>query len=191
MAPAFADLYTRTRRLDEGRRYLNGEIARAPGDLSLRLLRGRMELLSGDAAAAEREYRSILAADPTNKGALEALVALLDQSGRSTDAAQEVLAAAGRQPANAANNLRAAILCDQRGDGALETEYLLAAERSGPVTSSIELQIARQEFGRQRADVGLLHLALARRIAGYEGDPAVPGQIGQAIDQVLLKLQSR
>jgi len=106
MAPAFADLYTRTRRLDEGRRYLDGEIARAPWDQSLRLLRARMELLSGDAAAAEREYRSVLAEDPANKAALEALVALLGQAGRSADAAQEVLAAAGRQPGNAANDLR-------------------------------------------------------------------------------------
>jgi len=190
MAPAFADLYTRTHRFQEGRRYLDGEIARAPRDLSLRLLRGRMELLGGDAAAAEREDRSVLAEDPANKGALEALVTLLGQAGRSADAERVVLDAAGRQPGNAANNLRAAILCDQHGDRAKETEYLLAAERSGPVSSSIELQIARWEFAQQHPDEGLAHLALAQRVAAYEGNPAVSAQIGQAIEQVLVKIQS-
>ncbi len=54
MAPAFADLYTRTRRFDEGRRYLDAEIARQPGDESLRLLRGRLAHLAGDSPPAER-----------------------------------------------------------------------------------------------------------------------------------------
>src|SRR5208283_694527 len=61
MAPAFADLYTRTQRYDEGRRYLDGEVARAPADMALRLLRGRLARLAGDTASAEREFRSILA----------------------------------------------------------------------------------------------------------------------------------
>ena len=42
MAPAFADLYTRTKRFDEGRCLLDAEIAARPADGSLRLLRGRL-----------------------------------------------------------------------------------------------------------------------------------------------------
>ena len=71
MAPAFADLFTRTRRFEEGESYLDKEVSQLPADENLRLLRGRFVQLSGDIAAAERDYRAILADNPASRGALE------------------------------------------------------------------------------------------------------------------------
>jgi hypothetical protein len=189
MAPAFADLYTRTLRFDEGRRYLDGEIARAPADLSLRLLRGRLARLAGDTASAEGEFRSILSEDPGNQGALEELVSLLEFFGRRDAAMKVTLDHAGLQPRNQANNLRAAISADAGGDAAGEIRYLLAADSSGPVNSSLELRLARKLFDAGRPDDGLAHLALAMRISTHEGDPAVTEQIRRGIEGLLEKMR--
>ena len=189
MAPAFADFFTRTKRFEDGRRYLDGEIARRPGDQSLRLIRGRLARLSGDSAAAEREFRAILAADPGNQGALEELLGLLNASGQAAAAEKESLAATDLQPRNVANNLRAAIINDSHGDDAQSVRCLLAAERSGPVTSGVELWLARKLFTLGRPDEGLTHLAEARRISLVEGDPAVTESISQAIEHVLSQMR--
>jgi tetratricopeptide (TPR) repeat protein len=188
MAPAFADLYTRTRRFDEGRRYLDAEISRRPGDGSLRLLRGRLALLSGDGASAEREFRALLAEDPGSQGALEALVSLLGDSGRRDDVEKASLDAVDRQPRNLANNLRASIVYDSRGDVEQSVKCLLAAEKSGPLTTAVELQLAHKLFGLQRLDETLAHLAVARRISLYEDDPAMTNSITQAIDGIWAQL---
>jgi tetratricopeptide (TPR) repeat protein len=188
MAPAFADLFTRTKRLADGTRYLDGQIARRPNDESLRLLRGRLLGLAGDRAGAEGEYRRVLVSDPASQAALEALVGLLGETGR-TDAAQtECLDVADRQPRNLANNLRAAIIYDTRGDEAHAVQCLLAAERSGPVTAAVELQLARKLFGLHRLDETLTHLAEARRISLHEGDPAATAAISRAIDSLWSQL---
>jgi Flp pilus assembly protein TadD len=189
MAPAFADLFTRTKRFDEGRRYMDGEILRRPADQGLRLIRGRLARLAGDSAGAEREFRGILAADPGNQGALEELVGLLGGLGQSAAAEKESLSAADSQPRNQANDLRSAIIHDRRGDDEQAVRCLLAAERSGPVTSGVELWLARKLLGLGRPDEALTHLAEARRISVYEGDPAATESIGQAIEHVLSQLR--
>jgi hypothetical protein len=188
LAPAFADLFTRTKRFEEGERYLDGEISRFPNDESLRLLRGRLARLAGDGAAAERIFRGVLAGDPGNQAALEALVNFLGQSGRADAAETEILSAFDHQPRNQANNLRAAIIYDRRGDDPHAIPCLLAAERSGPVTSALELQLARKLFGLHRLDETLTHLAEARRISAYEGDPAATDAIAQAIANIWTQL---
>ena len=189
MAPAFADFFIRTKRLAEGRRHLDGVIALRPADASPRLLRGRLTRLAGDPAAAEKEFRTILADKPGNQNALEALVSLLMETGRPADAEQASLAAADHQPGNQANNLRAAILSEAHGDGAQAIRFLLAAERSGPVTPAIELRLARKLFGLGKAEESLLHLAEAKRLAGQEGDAATTEGINQIIAD--LRAQTR
>ncbi len=184
MAPAFADFFIRTKRLVEGRRHLDGVIALRPADASLRLLRGRLTRLAGDATAAENEFRAILADKPGNQGALEALVSLLMETGRPADAEQASLAAADRQPGNLANNLRAAILSEARGDDARTIRFLLAAERSGPVTPAVELRLARKLFSLGKTEESLLHLAEAKRIVGLEDDAATTEGINQVIADV-------
>jgi len=189
MAPAFSDLFTRTGRFDEGRRYLDGEISRRPADESLRLIRGRLARLAGDNASAEREFRAVLAADPGSQGALEALVSLLNRLGRTAAAEKEILAAVDNQPRNQANNLRAAVLHDAHGDEAKCIRCLLAAERSGPVTSAFELQLAQKLFKLERLDDALDHLAEARRISLYEGDSAVTESIRRIIEHILSQMR--
>lgn len=184
MAPAFVDLFIRTKRLPEGQRYLADLLARQPGEPSLRLQRGRLERLAGDPAAAERTYRALLADRPADERALEALVALLSETGRGDEVAQATLAAADRQPGNQANNLRAALLSEQRGDEAAEVRFLQAAERSGPVNSALELRLARKLAIHGRPQAALQHLAEALRLSRYEGDPAMTESITQLIAQL-------
>lgn len=184
MAPAFVDLFIRTKRLDEGRRHLAALLARRPGEASLQLQRGRLERLAGDAAAAEQTYRSLLAARPADTRALEALVALLTEAGRSTAVAEATFAAAAHQPGNQANNLRAALLSEQRGAAADEVRFLLAAERSGPVNSALELRLARKLAGGGRPLDALWHLAGALRLSRHEGDPAMTESIAELIAQL-------
>ncbi|HEY5080253.1 MAG TPA: tetratricopeptide repeat protein [Opitutaceae bacterium] len=188
MAPAFADLFTRTRRFEDGRRYLDAEIARRPADESLRLLRGRLARLGGDTAAAEREFRALLAQNPGSQGALEALIGLLDETGQRDGAEKASLEAVGPQPRNLANNLRASIIFDSRGDAERSVDCLLAAEKSGPLTTAVELQLAHKLFGLQRLDETLAHLAVARRISLYWDDPAVTNSITEAIDGIWARL---
>jgi len=184
MAPAFVDLFIRTKRLDEGRRHLADLLARVPGEATLLLQRGRLERLAGEPAIAEQTYRDLLAARPGDTRALEALVGLLTEAGRTTAVTEATLAAADHQPGNQANNLRAALLSDQRGAVADEIRFMLAAERSGPVNSALELRLARKLAATGRPQEALQPLAEARRLSLYEGDPAMTESITQLIAQL-------
>jgi tetratricopeptide (TPR) repeat protein len=181
MAPAFADFFYRTKRLDEGRRYLDGLVALRPADRSLPLLRGRLADLAGDTKSAEQEFRAILAAAPDNAPALEALLSLLKQQGQTAAADQASLAAAEHQPKNQENNLRAALIAEAQKDEASAVRFLLAAERSGPVTAAFEMHLARKFFDQKQVDEALTHLALAKKISSSEGKPEVTDSITQII----------
>ena len=177
LAPAWADFFTRTKRFAAGRRYFDAEIVRQPRDPSLRLLRGRLAGLAGDTPAAEREFRAILADDPADQNATEALVSLLEKTGQAAAAGEVTLAAAEHQPRNQVNQLRAAIIYEERHDDPHAIRCLTAAERSGPVTSGVELHLARKYFSLHQLDAALNHLAEAWRISRYEGDPAATESI--------------
>jgi tetratricopeptide (TPR) repeat protein len=184
IAPAYVDYFTRTRQFAEGRRYFDGLVARYPSDTSLRLLRGRLAQAAGDPAAAEQEFRSVLTDDPGNQNALESLVELLNAAGRSADVEQVSLATADRQPRNLENNIRCALIFDARGNDDGVIRHLAAAEQSGPVTSAVELRLARKFYARQQLDETLLHLAEAKRISVLEGDPATTQSITELIGQL-------
>jgi len=185
MAPAFADVFARTGRFAEGGLYLGSEISRRPTDMSLRMIRARLLRLGGDADGAERECRSILATDPGNQAALEQLIDLLAQSGKASEVEEACLGSIGHQPANQANNLRAAIIYDKRHDDEQSSRCLIAAERSGPVTSGLEASLSRRLLNLGRPDDALEHLALARRLSLIEGDPVAADRISHAIDRII------
>ncbi len=184
MAPAFADLFTRSGRFQDGRRFFDAAIQSRPHDASLRLLRGNLARLAGDTAAAESDYRTVLQSEPANPDALEALVNLLNETGRSAQAEQASLAAADRQPHNHENNLRAMLIAGTRGNTKDSVRRLQAAEQSGPVTAAVELRLARQLRELGRRDESLLHLALAERLSRIEEDPGITRQIAQLIEAV-------
>jgi tetratricopeptide (TPR) repeat protein len=188
LAPAFADLFTRTLRFDEGRRYLDSEIAMRKSDLSLRLLRARLTELSGDQAGAEKEFRAILTADPSHTGAQEELVRLLVATGRKDEADKATLAAVDSQPRNQGNTLRAAIFYDSHGDDAQVVHSLLSAERCGPVNTGVELMLGKKLFALKRPDEALSHLAEARRVSLYEGDPSLTKSIERGIEGIFSQL---
>lgn len=187
MAPAFADLFARTKRFAEGRRYFDEAIAQQPADSSLRLLRGRLALLSGDTAAAEREFRAILADFPSDQAATEALVGLLGETGQQAAVESVTLAAAEHQPRNQPNNLRAAIIYDKRHDDSAAIRLLVAAERSGPVTSGLELHLARKYFEQHQPDEALAHLAEARRVSWCEDDLAAT----KTVEDIIAKFEAQ
>ncbi len=188
MAPAFADLFQRTKRYEEGRRYLDQEISQSPADPSLRLLRGRLARLGGDSTGAELEFRAVLAADPASQQALEELVGLLGSQGHAAGVEKATMAGVDSQPRNQANNLRAAILSDSHHDDAQSVRFLIAAEESGPVTSGVELSLARKLFNLRRPDEALSHLAKARLVSLYEGDPGATKSIERAIENIFAQM---
>lgn len=185
LAPAFGDLFVRTNRPDEHRRHLDELLAQRPADADLCLLRARLARSQKDNAAAEHDLRAILERDPGHQAGLEALVALLNETGQTAAAEQATLAAVDRQSRNQANNLRAALLSERRGDDEAQIRFLRAAERSGMVTAGVELRLARKLLERDRPVEALAHLAEARRIALIEGDAGTTAAIDVYIRQLL------
>jgi tetratricopeptide (TPR) repeat protein len=184
MAPSFAALYSRMKRFEEGRGYLDRAIARHPADTKLRLMRGNLARLAGDTAGVEREFRAILADDPGNQQALEALVSQLIDLGQLATVERESLAVAEQQTKNQLNNLRVAMIYETRGDEEQAVRFLSAAERSGPATAAVELRIARKLYRLQRWDEMMTHLAEAKRLSVVEEDPESTGSIGQLIERM-------
>lgn len=113
LAPAFGDLFVRTKRAEEHRRHLDELLAQRPDNADLRLRRAQFAQSQKDTVAAERDLRAILERDPGHQAGLEALVALLNETGQTAAAEQATLAAADRQSRNQANNLRAALLSER------------------------------------------------------------------------------
>jgi tetratricopeptide (TPR) repeat protein len=183
LLPAFADLHTRMEAPEKHRALLDQLHALRPGDTNLLLARARWAESQGDTAAAERELRATLARDPGQQMALETLVGLLARINPAV-AAQATLDFADRQTRNHANNLRAALLAEQRNDREAQIRFLLAAERSGPVPAGLQIRLARLLIERNQPVGALGHLAEARRIALAEGDNETRAAVEQYIRQM-------
>lgn len=184
LAPVLVAYWTKTKRYSDGIDYLTAAIARRPADLRLQVVRAGLRRASGDPGGAEREFRAVLAADPTSEDALEGVISLLTEAGHSAAAAQFAVAAAPGQPRNQANNLRAAQAADRTGDAAGAIRFLLAAERSGPVTSTFELSLALKFYQQHEGPEMMKHLVLALDLARDEGNPAVTASIEQLIQRM-------
>ena len=189
MAPAYADLYSRSRRFAEGRAYLDRLVFGRPGDPSLRLIRARFERVGGDPAAAEEDYRSILRMEPGNQAALEELIGMLGGAGEKAQAEEIALAGSVSQVGNQTNQLRSAIIFDTRHDEAQALRCLLAAERSGPFTTGAELNLARRLLRLGRPVDALEHLAEARRISAFEADRSASTSIESAIERIMVQMR--
>ncbi len=184
LAPVLADFWTRTRRFDDGKRFMDNAIAARPQDRRLRLVRAALLRAAGDAAGAEREYRAVLAEDPASVDGLEGLVAILKAAGRNEDTARESLAAAGLQAGNQENSLRAVKACEARGDIEGSVRNLEAAELSGPVNATFELSVALKLYQLRRMREMMAHLANARTLSAYEGNPGVTESIDKLIGRM-------
>ena len=188
LAPVLEDFWTRTKRQAEGIRFLDRAVAGRPHDFRLRASRARLMKSSGDAPGAERELRAALAEDPSSSDALEPLVGLLKAAGRDPEAAALSLEAAQWQPGNQNNSVRAAAACAARGDPDGEIRNLEAAELSGPVTATFELTLALKLYQLKRGGEMMAHLAEAKRISAFEGNPSVTASIDTLIARMGLEL---
>jgi predicted Zn-dependent protease len=184
LGPVLVEYWTRSGRVAEGERFLGEAMARRPGDTRLRLLLAGLMRAAGDASGAEREFRGVLAADPSSQDALEGLVGVLEEAGRHDEAARESLAAAAHQPGNQANSLRASKACEAAGDADGFVRQLEAAELSGPVNATFELTLALKLYQLRHMDEMLGHLALARTLSTREGDPAVTESIARLVTRM-------
>jgi tetratricopeptide (TPR) repeat protein len=189
LAPDYAAFWAGTARWDEGRRFFDREVARNPRDGALRIVQAGFLRGSGDLAGAERGLRALLSEDPSNEEALEALVDLLDKGGRHDEAARISASTADAQPKNHENSLRAARYLKATGDLDGSVRNLIAAERNGPVNSTIELEIAFALFQLKRPDGLMLHLAEARRLSLFEGNAQVTGSVDRLIGRIQAELQ--
>jgi Flp pilus assembly protein TadD len=190
LAPVLADLWTRTRHFDEGKRFLRAAILKRPADRRLRIVEAALLKAAGDATGAERAYRAILSGDPSSEDALEGLVSILLESGRKEDAASESVAAAGAQPRNQENSLRAVKECDAKGDVEGAVRNLEAAELSGPVNATFELTLALDLYKMRRTGEMMAHLAEARRLSIGEGNRSVTDSIDALIARMRREMET-
>jgi tetratricopeptide (TPR) repeat protein len=187
LAPVMADFWTRAQRTGEGKRFLEAAIAENPRDLRLQVVRAGLLRSAGDTAGAEREFRSILAENPSSEDALESLVSLLSDSGRQDEAAKLSIASAGAQPRNQENSVRAIKACEAEGDAEGAIRNMEAAERSGPVDATFELTLALKLYQVRRMAEMMDHLVEARRLSLGEGNPSVTDSIGALVAKMRLE----
>lgn len=184
LAPALVEVWSKAGQAQAGLEQIRALAGTHPSR-RLRLLEASLENAAGRAADAERDLRSVLREDPANSDALEALVGLLRESGRTDEASALSLEHVMIQPSNQDNDLRAARSWHARGDLASEVRALLAAERSGPVTAAFELTLALNLYKLGRLDEMMDHLAVARGLSDGEGDPSVTASINQLIERMM------
>jgi len=189
LAPVLANFWIWSKRFDDGERFLDREVDRHPGDRRLRLARAELISAAGDKGRAEREFRVILEKDPSSEPALEAVVGLLADLGRGGEADNVSLAYADLQPENQSNDLRAAKVCEARGDESRALHFLAAAERGGPVTATFELTLALKYYRLKRMNEMMTHLTEARSLSPYEGNAAVTESIENLIKRMRLETQ--
>ena len=188
LTPAIADFYTRTKRFADGRRWFDEALTKQPDSLPLRFYRGRLAQAAGDLAAAENDYRAVLAADPANEAALEALVSQLTAHGETKEAEELCLKHARFQPNNQANHLRAAQILETRGQPTEAAQALQAAVRSGPAALPVHLRLGNLLYREGRRAEALDQLATAWRIARDEGDAETADLIRRLIARIRSEL---
>ena len=76
----------RAGKVEEARAYLDGVLKTTPKDPGLRILSASLDAMMGKAEAAEAQYRSLLAEDPTAEPPLRLLYGQLAASGREAEA---------------------------------------------------------------------------------------------------------
>lgn len=189
LAGPLAALSTRMKRFAEGRGYIDRAIAQHPADEKLRMMRGNLARLAGDQAGAAHEFRAILAGNRGSQAALEALVSLLVYQEQPAAAEKESLATAEYQTRNQQNNLRVAASHEARGDEAQAVRFLVAATRSGPGNSAIELRIARKLYHLRRGDEMMTHLAQAKQLSVIEEDPESTASIDLLIARMRAEIR--
>lgn len=159
----------RAGKLPEAVAYLNGEMAKRPGNPQLQLLRAGLHALAGEPDAAEAIFRELLQKDPAAEAPARLLYGLLQSSGRADEAAAVLEAALAAQPGNTTLRWIKAGELERAGDidGAIALyETMYAADSSNViVANNLASLIATHRddsAGLERA------FAVARRLRGTD-----------------------
>jgi tetratricopeptide (TPR) repeat protein len=191
LAPAYADFFSREKRYSDALQFIDQALLKHKGDRRLQLVRASVLRVSGYFLDARNAYQAILMADPSNEDALEGLVAALDASGETAIRDEMVLHFERLQQRNQANNLRALRLHEkanemlgQKSDEPGAIRAMIAAERSGPVTSTFELTLALKLYRAERMTEMMDHLAEARLLSLDEGNPSVTASLEALIQRM-------
>ena len=163
-------VWGKTGQIEKGKRTLEELLVKMPANNYIRTAYASLLLRSGQAAATEEQWHLILAADPSNVTALEQLVRLYQQAGRTTEAETLMLEAAKSQPRNPANNVRLAQGYAAKGDSANMVTYLRTLAESGPVDASLLLELSQRltDLGRERE--ALVYARRGKIAADAEGN---------------------
>ena len=159
----------RSGRTEEARQYLDEALAKTPDDKTLRLLSGGLDALLGDAAAAEAEYRSLIAEAPTDETPVRLLYGLLRSSERFAEATQVLDEGLAAVPNSGTLTWMKAGELETAGDidGAIAVYEGLYAKDSGNVVVANNLASL---ITTHRSDPESLEraFAIARRLRGLE-----------------------
>lgn len=136
---AITRTYLQAGQPDSAARYLEDQLAKAPQDAGLRLLRAQVHLIAAEPQQAEPILRDLIAADPANDRAVRLLHGLLADSGRKDEAAALLQAGLAARPEAPDLLLLRAIDLERAGDieGAIAVfETLYARDSDNPVVAN-------------------------------------------------------
>lgn len=154
----------------EARDYLDGEIAKRPEDLALRLMDASLRATTGDPEGAKVGYRALIAETPAAEAPVRLLYALLAAQGEREEATAVLDAGLAAQPASRRLRWFKAGELERDGDidGAIAVYEALYAENTSDVVvannlaSLLAVHRASDAEGLSRA------AAIARRLRGSE-----------------------
>ena len=182
--PVLVRIWAKTGQLAKGKLTLESLLAEMPANNFLRMAYASLLLRTGDAAAAEREWGTILRGDPSNASALEQLVHACQQNGRTAEAEALMLEFGKAQPHNYDNNLRLVEAFTAKGDTASQVIYLRALVESGPPDAAPYLELARHLAESGRGPEALSAAREGKIAATADGDE----DLVRAADELLPRL---
>ena len=163
--------------------YFAGLTARLPGNLALRHAYAQARAGGGDWSGAEEQWRAILQTTPDDEEALEPLCVRMFKDGRADAAVELMLAAHAYNPRSFANNARLEQIYENKGDTARTIDLMRDLAASGPVNSTLHINLASllRQAGRSREAAAELRRAEAR--ARVEGNAAALATIQQMLQE--------
>lgn len=154
-------------------------VEKMPDSRAVRSAYAQLLAHSGDAGAAEREWRAVLRLVPDDESALAPLVDRLEQAGREPEAVELMLAAHAYNPRSFDNNARLVQVHEERGDRAQTVRFMRDLAASGPVNARLYVDLAVHLDALGRPGEALAALRRARQAAA--GDAALAAGIEEMI----------
>lgn len=159
----------RSGKTEEARAYLDAALAKTPQDYGLRLLSAVVDGTLGNLAAAETQYRSLIAEQPKDERPVRLLYGLLSYSGKTAEAAAVLEAGLAALPGSDTLQWIKASAQQAAGDidGAIATYEALYAKDSSNMVVANNLASLITSY-RDDAESLERAAAIARRLRGSE-----------------------